>query len=408
MARCEYKTIYSDLEGNSIPWECPHPAINGKNEDDGKRYCIFHSRDEDKDIYEFYDRFREVYNTNEHIFIGFVFPKDFDFKKTISEEEVLKFNNVNFYDAEIKGQADFKDTEFSGGAYFRRATFSGEAFFIRATFSKRVSFREATFSGHSYFDRARFLEKSRVIFRGETFKDDAMASFQNMNIEEKASLSFNGVNLNRVRFLRTDLERIEFKEVYWTNEKYKSKWNWKRKMIYDDTFQSGTIIKRKGNKDHYPVYQLYNQLIKNYESTNRHHEAGDFFAGMMDMRRRGSFDRKIFSWIMLHFYKATSEYGERPIRVLGWIILLLILFSFIYKSLGIAYSPDSSISYIKDLCNGFMVSFDVLTLGRIKPLYQVVNKPIVPFLKGIQTFFGAILLPLFILAVNRKFRRTKD
>ena len=58
-------------------------------------------------------------------------------------------------------------------------------------------------------------------------------------------------------------------------------------------------INRKGEKDHYPVYLLYNQLIKNYENTNRHHEAGDFFAGKMDMRRRGNLDRKFFPWIML-------------------------------------------------------------------------------------------------------------
>jgi hypothetical protein len=227
---------------------------------------------------------------------------------------------------------------------------------------------------------------------------------------------------------------VDLGEIWWTNRKYGKSRPKKRNMVFDEKFQTGTVyqvlralkgtikkgaelkestllkklrfIKNGTGDNHYNVYRLYNDLRLNYERTGRYHEAGDFFVGAMEMRRCGNFEKPLIR-VLLHFYRLFSFYGERPVRAFTWLFGLWFGFAFVYTWVGIC-RPIQDVGYIRDVLNGLMVSLDVLALGKIRPFYDVIKGPIVPVVKAIEMIFGALFLSLFLLAMNRKFRRTKD
>jgi len=165
--------------------------------------------------------------------------------------------------------------------------------------------------------------------------------------------------------------------------------------------------------------------MKNYIENNRYHEAGDFFAGMMEMRRRMPNEKGRIR-LLLWFYRLFSLYGERPTYAFGWLVLLCLVFGLFYLACGI--TPNDTCNnelleiqrsvfslreifnplFWKDYGQALLVSFDIQALGRLEPYYEVMKKPILPLLKGIQTIFGTVFVSLFVLAMNRKFRRLKD
>ncbi len=472
MAKCEHKLKHQD------DYVCYKEALE-KPDEDGKRRCIFHSTREDKNLEEkFYEGFINLYKEKKHDYTGFIFPKNFSFSNFKSEMKRLKFENVKFFETIFYCDVDFSGTEFFGNRMtdFRYAEFhgNGKTSFdgVKFTCKRGTDFRWArfkstggtSFSNTQFFDekevnfgRARFLSKGLIDFKyaefseeckirflGETFYGETEADFRILHFinPDKVYITFDDVNLNRCRFLGTDLEKINFTKVYWTGRKYDSPSYKGRIRVYDEDFQyRGRFLRifeggenekdnlfkaffrkigilfvswlnaskpKEKEDNHYAVHLLYNQLIKNYEKTNRYHEAGDFFAGMMEMRRRREkFEKRRFR-ILLWFYRLVSLYGERPFWAAGWLLFILLLFGIIYKCFGIVYPPKTSICFLKDLCNGLMISLDVMTIGRIKPLFGVKVHPIIPFIKGVQTLITATLLSLFILAMNRKFRRTKD
>jgi hypothetical protein len=55
-----------------------------------------------------------------------------------------------------------------------------------------------------------------------------------------------------------------------------------------------------------------------------------------------------------------------------------------------------------------MISLSNLTLGRIDPLFAVSNPVWGNMLKFAETISGGVLVSLFLLAMNRTFRRVKD
>jgi len=482
---CDWKPTYRP------DYKCPYKNYR-KSRDGTRDLCIFHYSHDDKDLEKFFKGIMAIYKSGKHDFRGFVFPKEFEFKRLkdevkadhlvfvnadfsegvflcetdLSESEFSGKGNTSFRWATFKGQGvtDFSNAEFSGHGTtdFREAKFSGDGTtsFRWAAFSGHgtTDFSNAEFSGHGTtnfsgakfsgladtdFSRVKFFGQGQVVFSGKTFQGNSRVYFSTITIEEQDKVTFDGVDLSHLRFLETKIRDINFNEIWWTNREYGKNRPKKRNMVFDETFQTGTTyqalrwVKRifeklekekkkvdtlvkpiwlkklriigNGTEDnHYDVYRLYNQLRLNYENTGRYHEAGDFFIGEMEMRRRGNFE-KPFIRILLHFYRFFSFYGERPLKAFLWLFFLFLGFGFIYRAVGISYPVNEPITYLKDLCNGLMISLDVLALRKIQPLYDLAKtEPIVPLIKAVETVFGALFLSLFLLAMNRKFRRMKD
>jgi uncharacterized protein YjbI with pentapeptide repeats len=535
---CDYTMDYSEGR-DKRKYACSHPPLK-EIEPDGRHLCIFHSTKEDKDA-AFYEDFKTLYERYDHVFIGFIFPKNFDFNKLRNETGELVFTNARFQGAvfrckanllgaEFEGDAGtfFNGAEFSsdGGAYFRGARFTGKGKvdFTKARFLGKagtdfswavfsgdggVSFSEVEFltdggiyfiiteflgKGDVQFDKAQFTgdggvsfymarfavdgavsfagaeftgvgwsnfrgiqfkvtsvnfngmrlnRKGVVSFSGETFIGATKAYFVRVEIENPENMVFDRVKLHNIRFLGTNLRRITFNEVFWRNQEYiadhgrrikrkkkqVSKWNWVKKYLKTDTKKIGGLIwskiierikiydeelqigaeKRKGDEqNHYNVQQLYDQLRMNYEETGRYHEAGDFFVGAMEMRRKGKREK----WLIrkaLFWYKWISLYGERPARAFGWLIVLLFFFGVIYSSCNLEPVKDISETIMTSgFGRGLMISLSNLTLGRIDPLFSVLDPVWGNIWKFAETILGGVVLSLFLLAMNRKFRRVKD
>jgi uncharacterized protein YjbI with pentapeptide repeats len=174
-------------------------------------------------------------------------------------------------------------------------------------------------------------------------------------------------------------------------------------------------IKNEQYKERYRNKQIYSQLRLNYEDSGRYHEAGEYFVGEMEMRRKGDSEPK-WRRRVLYLYKYFSLYGERPFLALIWIFGLWFLFGLFYyfasfygmvpiqgKGRIIKGAIDNNY-----FIQSFRISLSNLTLGRIEPLYRLTSNTLDAILKLFETIFGATGISLFILAMNRKFRRTKD
>jgi uncharacterized protein YjbI with pentapeptide repeats len=389
------------------------------------------------------------------------------------------------------GVTSFRDAKFlsAQGTYFIGTRFSsdGGTSFERARFKTKteISFRESQFSGNGgvYFDLATFLGDGYVTYHGTQFSNkkeilfvgtefigkgnnaridsqytgkeitdlnrmiqysgNASAFLTNIKFNNPENVVFDAVDLSRVRFLWTDLRKINFKQVNWTSIGNKLRITTKllgddRFAVFDECFQRR--CSEEGEDFFYDVQQLYDQLRLNYEETGRYHEAGDFFVGAMEMRRRGTKEKKTIR-IVMYPYKLISLYGERPIRAFILLTLMPFLFTPLYLLSGLrlvqkAGVPGYSINYDNSILKVFwqfletmtyeVLHFTCLDVGFINDIAQTllyslsnlvlgkVYTDLIPengftvFLTFIENALGITLLSLFLLSVNRKFRRTED
>src|SRR4030042_1085875 len=204
-----------------------------------KPCCIFHSPliEQKKEAFrsawqEFLDQHKNEKGEYQDLnCVGFIFPE-----------------SVHFMDATFSGDARFSDATFSGWAGVVCATFSGAAGFEGATFSGDASFDFATFSGEAKFAGAKFhgdvsfnltrwqggadfsdakLKEASLDFIGGNYKDkdeqehdirlfkgDKQIGFDHVNFREAKRGRFERVDLSRASFLRSQIENVDFIDVW--------------------------------------------------------------------------------------------------------------------------------------------------------------------------------------------------
>ncbi len=172
------------------------------------------------------------------------------------------------------------------------------------------------------------------------------------------------------------------------------------------------------------IAQLYRRLQENFENNKRYDEAGDFYIGAMEMRRRKESVNRNPVWRWLRFnilglvpwYRYTSLYGESYTRPVIWILLVLFIFPGFFLLAGFTFPdtvPNYFINYdlafsldmpqlIADWSKALLVSFYSFTFQRGGSFaLSVAGKT----LAVVQSMLSAILLALFLLAIKRRFRR---
>jgi hypothetical protein len=281
-----------------------------------------------------------------------------------------------------KSKANFVEARFicDGPVNFSRARFSG---------GSGANFKDALFHtpGGVSFSGATFTGDGRIYFGGRTFNPGTTVDFTDISFEHPDRVVFDTVDLSRARFLLTDVTRIDFIKVAWCGRRYNSSLFSGRVKVFDESFQergrilrwwnrlthtlrlgatlftviekvgpggrgdmsrTNSLLKRSHNmmvsrarvwaarkeQRHWDVYRLYNQLMVNYTNAYRYHEAGDFYAGQMEMRRRENFENP-FVRIGLWFYRTLSLFGERPAYALGWLFLAIALSGLVNLRMGI-------------------------------------------------------------------------
>jgi hypothetical protein len=215
------------------------------------------------------------------------------------------------------------------------------------------------------------------------------------------SVRFDNVDLSDTSFFRSSLESVHFVGCEWPHSGGYA-------LIKDELLFSPS-------SDPYfsaELLRLYTQLKKNFEEHRNFADAGHWFYREMEARRRVALLNCPSGWwrevrfrvfALSWWYKVFSRYGESPGRPLYWIAGIFVAFAVAYSFCGIKIGGESPTSGIADILHGAIYSLNVMTLQYGKN--ATATNPFGHFLSLLQLILTAIVVPLFLLAVRRKFRR---
>ena len=396
---------YSDL----TDYKCPHESLEDSD------YCIFHLKDDNKNVDEFNSGINELLETEEDSidFHGFYFPPGTsDFSNRNFQKSVI------FMGAKFSGEAHFWFTKFSDKADFTKAGFSGEANFIEAGFSDEAVFSFAKFSDKADFWGANFSE---VIFHGTEF----IGKFLFIPTESKtvSTIYFTYTlfsdfvrikgNLSQCYFHNSNIERADLTDSTWLTNKEK-------KLIIWEEHQG------KISSDLKELEGIYRRLKQSYQKYGDNDTAGNFYYQEMECKRKQmNFFPNLF-WNI--FYKRLCGYGEEPFNVI-WASLFIIFvsaFSFLFggiEFLGsemlnkpaklIQYNPSLNsndihmmIQNFDSLFNDFLlcvytsfITFTTLGYGDVHPIGWS------RLVATIESGLGIFMTALFIFVFTRKMLR---
>ena len=331
-----------------------------------------------------------------------------------------------FGEATFAGEADFRRATFEQRAGFGGATFGGRAMFEKTVFADRVDFEAARFSGEAQFDRAEFGKE--VVFREATFDEKVsfgqtflprdvatpgerpLASFTSCTFEGNATFAggsdhermfsgwrvaftdvscgsdsrplFQRADLGSVRWAGTNLRDLIFRNVRWQGES-----EGERARLRDEEVQESEDAASWA-----AVEQLYRDLKQNYEEQADYPRASDFHIGEKEARRQ----QGRISWgtrALLHMYRISSMYGERPARAALWLAGLLLAFAVGYVGLS-------------DLPAGAGHALALSVESTFFPFQPVGFEELsARFLHQAQRVLGPILVVLLALSIRQRVRR---
>lgn len=204
-------------------------------------------------------------------------------------------------------------------------------------------------------------------------------------------------NLSDCNLLGTRLEGARLDNITWGEE-----------IIQEE--QARSAESKASRMDYWQqAEEIYRNLRKASEQAGLFENAGHFFEREMVMRRYQMpllSPQRLFSKIVDVF----CGYGERPIRVVMFSMLAILLFGFLYFLLGIndggsslQWNPDHSLQEnINQLftCTYFsVVTFTTLGYGDLTPL------GFSRLLAAIEAFVGSFTLALFVVVFVKKMTR---
>jgi hypothetical protein len=189
------------------------------------------------------------------------------------------------------------------------------------------------------------IVSGRLQFLNWVFEDGC--SFESLRRSKYGAILFEVVNLNKARFLGTQLESIEFRAVTWLN---KGK---RRNMLYDELPEAFQLARRRSDLVHPATKQIgyfheqlaanYRELVLNYERMRDFDTAEDFHFGEMELRstiaerRYPDAPRR---WLWRYFgpyriYRIFSGYGASWSRAFCWLLVwLCLIFPLTFMSVG--------------------------------------------------------------------------
>ncbi len=445
MNKCEYSDKYENCsDGDSLY-------------NDGK--CLFHSSDINKDT----SSFREALQKKEEFdFTGYVFPVEVEYR--IFHEEAIKKDSesstITFNKKMIFKQASFLQGIMLSNSIFEESIdmsecqFYGQCDFSKSEFKGKVILDKSIVQNNLNFNKSKF-SANLSCHKGPSVKDsEGEILFTNTKVHDSVNIDFSYVDLSRCSFIGSDISRINFKFCVWADSSCMKKCHGRSQstsMLYDELVKNWnykpfrskwlhpTKLNSKDNKKYDEILCLYRGLRINYESKLQYKEAGAFHIGEMEARRLALIQnnkRKImpfFEYFFMWLYKFLSDYGENYLKALSQFSFMVIAFALLFMISGLQKNYDNknliskgfnvskeNIHYtvsiqppstedIKDIFCDFsrslIYSFSVATIFLKDKQYTYKNS-CGYYLFVIESCFGAIMLPLLVLAVRRNFKRS--
>jgi hypothetical protein len=269
--------------------------------------------------------------------------------------------------------------------------------------------------------------KGQTIFKDIKFRENNLNNINNFTkivFEKPDQVLFENINLKLFALVKTNVQDINFFNCDWPKFE-------KRYAIFDENY----FYEKEANNTDYlakaslvEIEQLYLRLQKNFEDNKLYAEAGDFYIGAMEMRRKQLAGDKTKAWrwlrqnifSLISWYRYFSFFGERYLRTAIWMLIILFLFPFLFLITGFEYPTtiEMSMHYehidydlnqgldffkiIKNYSKAIAVSFYALTFQRNVPFRLSIVGQIISIT---ESTISAILLTLFLLALKRRFRR---
>jgi uncharacterized protein YjbI with pentapeptide repeats len=416
---------------------CRHYSVCRLDADEnlGDGCCILHSPnpnkngdDFDKALAEHQDPANWCYRNN---FRGFVFPGDVNFMGKVFEcgadfTDVTfhgtasftratfpvaadfawaKFNGFAGFSGAIFGEntsedfrADFRFTKFKKGADFIDAKFWGRAAFTMAEFEDsaffRSEFEDADFRESEFYKDSWFTGtfSKRAVFRGAKFLGFTLfqggsdgkifaateVDFRNVIISPLDALIIRDADLQKCRFLGTDLRKAEITNADWPKIG-------KRNAVYDEKILL--------TKNEIPQYQhlerLNRELKQNYEDRRDYERMSDFHYGEKEMRRQNTRGLLRFA---LRTYRCLSGYGEDFKRAFFCVLALAAICAFLFWCLG--FCPQQAVFY------------SLRVMLHLKP--EAIAEPVGWWVGSVfifESILGPVLIGLFGLALRQRLKR---
>ncbi|MBM3943348.1 MAG: pentapeptide repeat-containing protein [SAR202 cluster bacterium] len=431
----------------TLPLSSGHPSL-----------CILHNPDEDKDVADFdraiqakIDADEAAAQTPQIDLCGVIFPPGCQplrriFNKAVNFAGARFLAEADFRYARFGADVDFRNVRFGGHTDFAYARFGGQALFWGvefaedsafggAGFHQDANFASAQFSGNADFQGARFeqdVDFSRVRvekaldFRHIAFaphNDDAAMLFQDMVLEDAQAVRFEDVDLSRVSFLRTDVSEVRFVGCTWGHRPESLLWplpfrrlkhlSQLRVVLYDEMELETSQQMDQAVRERRLVADLYRQFRLNLENHRQEAEAGHFYVGQMEMRRRDP----SYSWLyrgMLSVYRVLAMYGESYLRPPLFYMFFGLITSVLYvqggfeTADGIAQMNLFSLTWAEVPAYGKIFVQALAAALSATGLFGGELTTIawwLPIIRYANMMLDTFLLGFFVVAVGRHFKR---
>lgn len=332
-----------------------------------------------------------------------------------SEADLRGFNLSGLKLSSLLKRANFQNAALSE-ANLRGATLSGanfqgsrlmeakmqKAILIKANFRKSnldyASLIEANLM-EANFERTILIKASlqRAELMDANLKGAILigANFRNASLV--------GCDLSGASLVRANLREADFDE----------KVNLQNVNLYQATLDGSTlknsyhaldrIIIQERNKKHAIARDVYMNLKNYFNKEGMYEVAAEYYYREKMMETKCICSKEhLGRWIFNHVMNITSGFGERPIRVLAWWIIVIVGFALFYfngKGLMVGGDNISHTETFLDYLYFSIVTFTTLGFGDIAP------KPDFRIFASIEAIIGAILTAMFIYVFSRKMGR---
>lgn len=215
------------------------------------------------------------------------------------------------------------------------------------------------------------------------------ANFKNANLH--------CANLTNCNLLGTEFENAKLENVIWDEQ----------------VIQERSAKKAKTRQEAMDYYQqaeeIYRNLRRITEADGLFENAGYFFQKEMQMRRKKmpkfSLQRAISKLVDI-----SCGYGERPLRIISFSLILILIFSIIFFMTGIFYndalqiftlnnSLEQNIILFGDCLYFSVVTFTTLGYGDIVPV------GITKLFVALEALSGGFILAIFVIVFVKKMTR---
>lgn len=324
------------------------------------------------------------------------------------------FNEGEFTDVTFNNDVRFTNAVTDEGRlnYDQRTRFNG-FFYFTCNFQGNVIFNNVDFE---YVNFPNTIFPSSNIFQLQNCRSFGITMFRNLYLGK--NVVFKNINLTNFSFLfskfdeclfidcEIDLKNFIDERIYLEFKNPNENFDSNLKIAFDE--QSAPTLKQ--------ILAMLRIFEVNFDKHKDFDLAGKFYQKRLELQKKN--EKNLFKKIILSSYEIFSGYGESYFRPIAWAFSFIVFFSLIYLMTGIVYfeSDNSSVlinrlhtEYSYNIINDFACSL-LYSLNSSTPFRQILEivKPangLTSFFSILQTLVQTSLLALFIVALNRKFKR---